>query len=218
MFIGTADGAVIGGAMFAGATVTLHATAIAIVWVVTGDRREPVIICGDVPSDRGWDNGGAIVENLQVPFSAVNAIVGSAADGQALAAARADPEPLAGDFDELSRFADLARPGGVAAMRVVTQRPGEGGNAWDVSPFGLAAAPTLLAPGSGLGVRPSRPGGSVPRARLRLPHHRDGSRRDRDVVDHSPCLGYRLPRFPVGDDAGVVGNRPGAPRGRHAAG
>jgi hypothetical protein len=147
-FIGTSDGAVIAGAAFTGSSVTLLGSDIAIVWIVGDNAKLQVRICGDVSSAREWAQERPIVKNLQVPFPSVNPAVSSAAAGRALAASRADPEPFAGNFDEVTRYADaaLSRPGGVAAMRVMSEKPGDGGNAWDVSPYGLAIAPTLLAP------------------------------------------------------------------------
>jgi len=200
-FIGTADGAVIGGAMFTGASVTLAGSDIAVVWLITDSARTSARICGDVPNKREWSQERAIVKNLQVPFPSVNPAIASAADGRALAASRAAPEPFVGDFEEVARYADaaLGRPGGVAAMRIMSEKPGDGGNAWDISPYGLAIAPTLLTPwrrGWGLSHL-DRDGltrgdeydyriiGTVPR-------------RDRDEAAfdlHTVPRGYRLPHF-----------------------
>jgi hypothetical protein len=200
-FVGTADGAIIGGAAFTGPTVTLRGSAIAIVWVVTDHRESSVIVCGDVPSDREWSNERPLVENLQVPFAAVNPDVGSTADGRTLADTRAAPEPFARDFEEVTGYATaaLTRPGGVAAMRVVSERARDDGNAWDVSPYGLALAPTLLSPWrrawgfAHLDRDDLTPGqrydyrivGTVPR-RDRDEHHFDL---------HTVPRGYRLPPF-----------------------
>lgn len=199
-FIGTSDGTVIGGATFTGSSVTLRGSDIAIVWLVTDDLKSSAQICGDQPNDSEWAEERAIVKNLQVPFASVNPTVASLADGRSLAASRAEPEPFDGDFAEVTRYADAAlrRPGGVPAMRVISERPGGGGNAWDVSPFGLAIAPTLLAPwrrGWGFshldkdGLTPGhrydyRIVGTVPR--------RDRGERAFDF--HTVPRGYRLPR------------------------
>lgn len=113
-FAGTADGTIIAGAAFSGTSVTLRGSGIAIVWVVTDNPKHPVRVCGDTPSAREWSNEKPIITGLQVPFSSVNGAVGSPADGRALAATRADPEPLDGDFDDVTRYANAAleRPGG----------------------------------------------------------------------------------------------------------
>lgn len=199
-FIGTADGAVIGGAAFSGPTVTLRASAIAIVWVVAEYPEESVMICGDMPSDEDWSNERPLVKNLQVPFGTVNPDVGSPADGRVLAVARAAPEPFVGDFEDVTRYADaaLARPGEVAAMRVVSERPGQGGNAWDVSPYGLAVAPTLLAPWRrAWGFAHLDQDGLTPGRRYDYRIVGTVPRRDRDeqLFDlHTVPRGYRLPR------------------------
>jgi hypothetical protein len=147
-FIGTVDGAVIGGAAFIGPSVTLAGSDIGVVWLITDNTKATARLCGDMPQGRDWSQEHPIVKNLQVPFASVNPAVASATDGLALAKSRAAPEAFVGNFEEVARYADAAfsRPGGVAAMRIMSQKPGEGGNAWDVSPYGLAIAPTLLAP------------------------------------------------------------------------
>ena len=148
VFIGTADGAVVAGEVVSGSAVTLHASDVGFVWVVTDNPKEGMQICGDADSEGAWTDQAPIVKNLQVPFAAVNPTVTSSAAGRALASARALPELLDGDFDEVSRYADaaLSRPAGIPAFSVVSERPGDGGNDWDVSPYGLALATTLLAP------------------------------------------------------------------------
>ncbi len=147
-FVGTPDGTVTAGAAFTAPAVTLHGSGIGIVWVVTDDAKQEIRICGDVPDERRWAGVDPLVKNLQVPFETVNPDVGSAADGLALAEARALPETLSGDFSEVSRYANaaLARPVGAPAWSVISEKPGAGGNAWDVSPYGLAMATTVLAP------------------------------------------------------------------------
>lgn len=199
-FAGTGDGTIIAGAAFAGPSVTLHGSEIAIVWIVTDNPKAPVRVCGDVPSEREWANEQPIVKNLQVPFSSVNPAVGSAADGRAVAATRADPEPLNGDFDDVTRYANaaLARPGGVPALRVMSERPGDGGNAWDLSPYGLAAAPMLTAPWRrGWGFSHLDHDGLT--AGHAYDYRMIGTvpRRDRDELAydlHTVPRGYRLPR------------------------
>jgi hypothetical protein len=147
-FAGTVDGTVIAGVAFSGTSVTLRGSAIAVVWLVTDVVKSGARICGDLPSAREWGHEKPIVKELQVPFGTVNPSVGSTADGRALAESRSFPEALVGDFDEVSRYANaaLARPHGVPAMRVISEKPGDGGNDWDVAPFGMALAPTLVAP------------------------------------------------------------------------
>ncbi len=199
-FVGTADGTVIAGAAFTGTSVTLRGSGIAIVWIVTDNPKHPLRICGDTPSEREWSNEKPIVSNLQVPFSSVNGAVGSPADGRALAAARADPEPLDGDFDDVTRHANAAleRPGGVPAMRVMSERPGDGGDAWDVSPYGLAAAPALMAPWRrGWGFSHLDRDGLTPGAAYDYRIVGTVPRRDRDELAydlHTVPRGYRLRR------------------------
>jgi hypothetical protein len=199
-FVGTADGTVIAGAAFTGTSVTLRGSGIAIVWIATDNPKHPLWICGDTPSEREWSNEKPIVSNLQVPFSSVNGAVGSPADGRALAAARADPEPLDGDFDDVTRHANAAleRPGGVPAMRVMSERPGDGGDAWDVSPYGLAAAPALMAPWRrGWGFSHLDRDGLTPGAAYDYRIVGTVPRRDRDELAydlHTVPRGYRLPR------------------------
>lgn len=197
-FVGTADGTVVAGAAFAGPTVVLRGSDLGIVWLVSGFSRASAEVCGDVPDEDQWDT--AIVKNLQVPFGSVNGAVPTAADGRVLADGRAAPEVIAGDFDDVSRYADAAlrRPGGVPAMRVVSEKPAKGGEAWDVSPYGLAVAPTLFAPwrrGWGLAHLDQH---------LLVPGHRYDYRivgtvprsdRDELLFDlHTVPRGYRLPR------------------------
>ena len=198
-FAGTADGAVIAGETFHGPQVTLRGSDIGIVWLVTDNLKDAVRICGDVPNPREWLKEKPIVKHLQVPFHSVNASVGSPADGRTLAASRATPEPLNGDFDEVSRYANsaLERPGGVPAMRVVSERPGDGGNSWDVSPFGLAVAPTLLAPwrrGWGFAHLDNRGLTSGQSYDYRIVGHVPRADRDEIAYDlHTVPRGYRLP-------------------------
>ena len=199
-FVGTAEGTVVAGAAFAGPTVTLRGSDLGIVWLVSAFSRAWAEVCGDVPNPQEWTSASPIVKDLQVPFGSVNGAVPTAADGRALADGRAAPESIAGDFDDVTRYADAAlrRPGGVPAMRVVSEKPGKGGEAWDVSPYGLAVAPTLFAPwrrGWGLAHLDQHalvPGasydylivGTIPR-----------SDRDETMFDlHTVPRGYRLPR------------------------
>ena len=213
-FVGTDDGTVVAGAAFPGPTVILRGTDLGIVWLVTGFGKATAQVCGDVPDEKQWTGLTPIVKNLQVPFGSVNATVPSAADGRALADGRAAPEVIAGNFGDVTRYADAAlrRPGGVPAMRVMSEKPGASGDDWDVSPYGLAVAPTLLAPwrrGWGLAhldrdsLTPGRRYdyrivGSVPR-----------SDRDEQMFDlHTVPRGYRLPRSFRWGDASVWTDRP----------
>ena len=213
-FAGTDDGTVIAGALFNGPEVTLRGSAIGIVWLVTADPKASARLCGDAPHDREWAGETPIVKDLQVPFASVNPSVASPSDGRVLAETRAAPEPLAGDFDEVSRYADaaLSRPGGVPAMRVVSEKPGDGGNAWDVSPFGLALAPTLTAPWRrGWGFAHLDQDGLVPGRRYdyRIVGHVPRADRDERAYDlHTVPRGYRLPRSFRWGDALVFTDRP----------
>ena len=199
-FAGTADGSVIAGEAFTGSSVTLYGTGIGIVWVVTANPKEGMRICGDDPGDE-WA-GQPIVSNLQVPFATVNADVTSTADGLALAKTRALPESLDGDFDDVSGYANtaLARPAGAPAWSVVSERPaedGDDGNTWDVSPYGLAVATTLLAPWRrAWGFSHRDTDGLTPGQRYDYRIVGTVRRRDRDqrMHDlHTVPRGYRLP-------------------------
>ncbi|MGH8544603.1 MAG: hypothetical protein ACREX3_13445, partial [Gammaproteobacteria bacterium] len=145
VFAGLVDGTVLCGDVFAGPSVTLRGANIGVIWIVTDSMDGSFEICGDV-SERDWGEWQPIVRNLQVPFASVNPAVVTTGDGLTLAKSRAQPDPLDGNFDEVSRYANaaLSRPDSVPAFRVISERPGGNGNAWDVSPFGLAIAPTIL--------------------------------------------------------------------------
>ncbi len=199
-FAGTANGAVIAGSDFADPSVTLRGSDIGIVWVVTANPKEGFRVCGDDDSD--WSDAQPIVKNLQVPFAAVNADVTSAADGLALARSRALPESLDGDFDEVSGYANaaLARPAGAPAWSVVSEQPAEDGDddsSWDVSPYGLAVATTLLAPWRrAWGFSHRDADGLTPGQRYDYRVVGTVRRRDRDerMHDlHTVPRGYRLP-------------------------
>ncbi len=201
IFAGLADGTVLAGAELpAGGVVTLHGTDIGVIWIVTDSPRASFDVCGDLADKEDWTNARPIVEGLQVPFASVNPAVATVADGLALAASRAQPDALGGDFDEISRYANsaLQRPDGVAAWRVVSERPGEDGNAWDVAPFGLAIATTILPEWQrGLGFAHLDRDDLVPGARYDYRIVGQVRRRDRDerLFDfHTVPRGYRLPR------------------------
>ena len=200
VFAGLVDGTVIAGIDFTGSSVTLHGTDIGVVWIVTETTKSEFRICGDVVDDRAWRRARVIVKNLQVPFASVNAAVVTNDDGRALAKDRAQPDVFDGDFDEVSRYANaaLARPDGVPAWRVMSERPGENGNAWDVSPFGLAIAPAILpAWHRGLGFAHLDKADLTPGVRYDYRIVGTVRRRDRDerLYDlHTVARGYRLPR------------------------
>ena len=200
VFAGLGDGTVIAGADFAGSTVTLSGTEIGVVWIVTESTKAEFRICGDVVHERSWRDARVIVKNLQVPFASVNAAVITNDDGRALAKNRALPDTIDGDFDEVSRYANaaLARPDRVPAWRVISERPGEDGNAWDVSPFGLAIAPVILpAWHRGLGFAHLDTAELNPGQRYDYRIVGTVRRRDRDerLYDlHTVARGYRLPR------------------------
>ncbi len=200
VFAGLADGTVLTGEVLAATTVVLRATDIGVIWIVTDNPKARFQICGDVVNDREWRETRPIVEGLQVPFASVNPAVASASDGLALAKNRAQPDALDGDFDEVSRYANasLSRPGGVPAWRVMSERPGGDGNAWDVSPFGLAIAPTILpAWHRGWGFAHIDRRGLTPGTRYDYRIVGTVRRRDRDerLYDlHTVPRGYRLPR------------------------
>lgn len=200
-FAGTPDGAVIAGETFTAGAVTLHGSGIGIIWVVTANPKTGVRICGDEPGERDWSGEHLVVKNLQVPFEAVNPDVTSTADGRALAESRALPEQLDGDFEEVSRYANAAlrRPDSVPAGSVISERPGDGGNAWDVSPYGLATATTLLPPWRrGWGFAHLDAKALTPGQRYDYRILGTVRRRDRDELLHdlhTVPRGYRLPQF-----------------------
>lgn len=198
-FAGTADGAVMTAQVFASDSVTLRGSDMGLLWIVT-ERHEPGLrICGDEPSARDWVEERPIVKDLQVPFETVNPDVASTADGRALAEQRALPESLDGDLDEVSRYANaaLARPDGAPAWSVVAERPGNGGDAWELSPFGIALATTLLAPWRrAWGFAHLDTDGLAPGRRYDYRIEGTVRRRDRDerAYDlHTVPTGYRLP-------------------------
>ena len=197
-FAGTADGAVVTGEVLSGTSVTLRASDIGIVWVVTDNPKEGLRVCGDVPPEGAWTDQAPIVKNLQVPFAAVNPAVTSSADGLVLASSRAHPELLDGDFEEVSRYANaaLSRPAAAPAWSVVSERPDDGSD-WDVSPYGLAVATTLLAPWrrgwgfSHLDNDGLTPGRSYDYRIIGTVRRRDRDERMYDL--HTVPRGYRLP-------------------------
>lgn len=200
VFAGLADGTVIAGIDFTGSAVTLHGTDIGVIWIVTETTKSEFRVCGNLVDESAWRTARAIVKNLQVPFASVNTAVTTNDDGRALAKDRAQPDIFDGDFDEVSRYANaaLARPDGVPAWRVMSERPGEDGNAWDVSPFGLAIAPAILpAWQRGLGFAHLDKADLTPGARYDYRIVGTVRRRDRDerMYDlHTVARGYRLPR------------------------
>jgi len=198
-FAGTADGTVVTAQAFTGGSVTLRGSDMGIVWIVT-ERHEPGFwICGDEASAGEWVEEEPIVKDLQVPFATVNPDVTSIGDGLALAKQRAHPEALQGDLDEVSRYANaaLARPAGAPAWSVVAERPGNGGDAWELSPFGIALATTLLAPWRrAWGFAHLDTAGLTPGHRYDYRIEGTVRRRDRDerAYDlHTVPTGYRLP-------------------------
>ncbi|MGV3708053.1 MAG: hypothetical protein ACO1Q7_04370 [Gemmatimonas sp.] len=146
VFAGLADGTVIAGTGFVAPSVTLRGSDIGVLWLVSDNTKNEFQICGDVLRESAWNGARVIVKNLQVPFASVNSALSSVSDEQALAKNRAEPDALAGEFDEISRYANaaLVRPDGVPAWRVVAEKQEEDSDAWDVSPFGLAIVPTIL--------------------------------------------------------------------------
>ena len=198
-FAGTADGSVVTGDVFSGPSATLRASDVAIIWVVTDNPKDGMRICGDVAPEGRWTDEAPIVKNLQVPFAAVNTDVTSTADGRIVASTRAQPDAFVGDFDEVSRYANaaLSRPAGTPAWSVVSERPGDGGNDWDVSPYGLAMATTLLAPWrrgwgySHLDNDGLTPGRSYDYRIVGTVRRRDREERMYDL--HTVPRGYRLP-------------------------
>jgi hypothetical protein len=200
VFAGLADGTVLSGDLFAGPSVTLRGTGIGVIWIVTDGLRASFEICGDVVREGDGGDWRPIVRHLQVPFASVSPAVVTTADGLALATSRAQPDPLDGDFDDLSAYANAAleRPDGVPAFRVISERPGEDGNAWDVSPLGLALAPSILpAWQRGWGFAHIDRDGLTPGERYDYRIVGTVRRRDRDerMYDlHTVPRGYRLPR------------------------
>ncbi len=200
VFAGLANGTVIAGTDYSAGSARLHGTDIGVLWLVTGSMKSEFRICGNVVNERQWRDARTIVKSLQVPFAAANTAVSTFDDGRALAKHRAGPDGLDGDFDEVSRYANaaLARPDGVPAWRVISERPGDDDNAWDVSPFGLAIAPTILpAWHRGLGFAHLDNDALTPGARYDYRIVGTVRRRDRDeqLHDlHTVARGYRLPR------------------------
>lgn len=200
VFAGLADGTVVAGTDFSAGSATLHGSDIGVIWLVSDSTKSEFRICGNVVNERHWGDARTIVKALQVPFASVNPAVSTVEDGRALAKDRAGPDGLDGDFDEVSRYANaaLARPDGAPAWRVISERPGEDGNAWDESPFGLAIAPTILpAWHRGLGFAHLDKESLTPGARYDYRIVGTVRRRDRDerLYDlHTVARGYRLPR------------------------
>ncbi|HSM06519.1 MAG TPA: hypothetical protein VK858_17990, partial [Longimicrobiales bacterium] len=200
VFAGLPDRTLLSGQLFTPPTVTLRGAGIGVVWIVTRGTESNFQVCGDIDRDRAWEGARVVVEGLQMPFPSVHPAVTDAASGRALAEARAQPDPLEGDFQEILRYADaaLARPGGVPPWRVVSERPGGGGDEWDVSPFGLVVAPTILpAWHRALGFAHIDRDDLLPGVRYDYRLVGAIRRRDRDerMYDlHTVPRGYRLPR------------------------
>ncbi len=100
-------------------------------------------------------------------------------------------------------------PTAVPAMRVVSEKPAQRGETWDVSPYGLAVAPTLFAPWRrGWGLVHLDQDSLVPRRSYDYRIAGTVPRRDRDASRfdlHTVPRGYRLPRsFRWGDRRGLA--------------
>jgi hypothetical protein len=108
VFAGLADGTVIAGTGFVAPSVTLRGSDIGVLWLVSDNTKNEFQICGDVLRESSWKGARVIVKNLQVPFASVNSALSSVSDEQALAKSRAEPDAFAGEFDEISRYANAA--------------------------------------------------------------------------------------------------------------
>lgn len=190
-FAARSDGQIVDGEFFNGNVCRLSGSSITVLWLIANNTMAPFQICGAVDDPRQWQPAKPIVDGLQVPFRAVNSDVGNTAEERELAASRAAPEPLDGDFAEVSRYANMAyvRPFGLPAFQVLTRDPDAKHGAWDAAPLGfMLAACVVSAPwrrGLGFGhldqdglvdgaIYDYRISGLVPRAErdeLRLDFH-----------------------------------------------
>jgi hypothetical protein len=145
-FAGRRDGQVADGQWFVGDACRLAGNRIDSVWIVAKSVGVDFDICGDVIVEESWLVADRIVDGLQVPFQAVNPLTGNEAEEHALASDQALPGTIDGDWDEVSLYANTAldRPFREPAWRTTTARPGGDGDEWDLAPFGLVAAATIV--------------------------------------------------------------------------
>lgn len=208
-FVGRRDGQLIDGQWFVGDACRLEGNRIDAVWIIAKSVGVDFEVCGDVIDEESWLLADRIVDGLQMPFRAVNALVGSEDEENTLAVEQALPGTIDGDWSDISRYANAAleRPFLEPAWLATTARPGGDGDEWDLAPFGLVAAATIVPEWNrALGfahldrvglvedaVYDYRLSGSVPRV----------DRDERPVGFHTVPRGYRLPHHFWLDDVGV---------------
>lgn len=145
-FAGRRDGRIHVGHRFVGPTCLLAGGLIEVIWIVAEIQLPSIEVCGDLIDDSRWADAKRIVTDLQVPFQVANATLRSLGDEKDTASERASPESLDGDWEEVSLYGNIAlgRPFGAAAWLTTTGRPGGSGDDWDVAPFGLITASTIM--------------------------------------------------------------------------
>ena len=206
-FAARADGTVVEGRSFVSSGCRLQGPNMAILWIVTPNPYAPIQICGAETGHVGWEGAEVIARDIQVPFHVVNPATPDVDAEKAMAHARAAPDGLDGDYNEVSRYGNAAyrRAFDVPAFHATTRDPDANQSGWDTAPLGFVLAATAVDPawrralGFGLldtfgltdGVAYDyRLSGNVPRA------DRDEVRLDFHTV---PC-GQVLPRsFRLGD-------------------
>ncbi len=147
-FAARADGTMIEGRFFAGGNCRLSGAGIAVVWIVATTPKSQIRICGGEDDPNAWAEARILVEGLQVPFRAVNPMLPDVTAEKELAEERAQPEPLDGDFGEVSRYGNVAyaQAFDTAAWRATTHDPDADRSSWDAAPLGFVLAAGAVEP------------------------------------------------------------------------
>ena len=147
-FAARADGTVVEGRSFVGNSCRLSGPSISILWVVTPTPKLPFRICFEKVDPKDWENADKIVSDLQVPFHVVNPNTPDVAAEKNLAFSRAQPDPLDGDFSEVSRYGNAAyrKAFGATAFHTTTHEPDADRSNWDITPLGFVLAATAVDP------------------------------------------------------------------------
>ncbi|MDP5218556.1 hypothetical protein Q5Y75_15110 [Ruegeria sp. 2205SS24-7] len=147
-FAARADGTIVEGRAFVGSACRLTGPNISIIWVVTPTPRSPLRICGAEVEKADWEGAQVIATDIQVPFQAVNPATPDLDSERALAVTRAQPNPLNGEFAEVSRYGNVAygRHFDAAAFHVTSHDPDAERSNWDTTPLGFVLAATAVDP------------------------------------------------------------------------
>lgn len=147
-FAARAEGTVVDGRFFTGTTCHLSGSRIAILWIVANMPKSQIRICVSEDDPNRWKEARLLVEGLQIPFRIVNPELSDDIAERELAEERARPEPLDGDFGEVSRYGNVAyaRDFDTAAWRVTTRDPDAERTGWDAAPLGFVLAAGAVEP------------------------------------------------------------------------